>query len=315
MPIVGRILARWEMDDPGGPPSNKTLSLDRLLLHDGILRQASYVARTVVLPGPQHIPLLALPRWLGFAYIPIGIIHDRIALPLYRVYEWLVLQTGHRRKPAGRSADATAPKLTSAQTRERLAGLQRSYAKAQGDLAANPNSSRNWIAAGDALAGMQKYREALEAYEKAAFIAPDQNPAWQKRYQAIRALKKAGDWSNGGDEPSFDSKDPNGWVFYAGFLSVVGRHMEAARASDTALQLAPGHEAAINIAIKSRLAACDWSKRTEDEQLVRTGLAEGRRHPQPVQPQDNLRFRGGKPGLRPALDQRAGRERKTLLVR
>ncbi|HWY63590.1 MAG TPA: nucleotidyltransferase family protein [Rhizomicrobium sp.] len=273
--IVGRILARWEMDDPGGPPSNKTLSLDRLLLHDGILRQASYVVRTVVLPGPQHIPLLALPRWLGFAYIPIGIIHDRIALPLYRVYEWLVLQTGHGRKPAAQSP-ATAPKLTSAETRERLAGLQRSYAKAQSDLAANPKNSRSWIAAGDALAGMQKYRDALVAYEKAAFIAPDQNPAWQKRHQAIRGLKKAGDWSDGGDEPSFDSKDPKGWAFYAGFLSAVGRHMEAARASDTALQLAPGHEAAINIGIKSRLLACDWSRRTEDEQLVKTGLAGSR---------------------------------------
>ena len=84
--IVGRILARWEMEDPGGPPSNKTLSMDRLRLHDGVFRQAGYVMRTLFLPGPQHVALVALPRALNFAYIPIGLAHDLVALPLYRVY-------------------------------------------------------------------------------------------------------------------------------------------------------------------------------------------------------------------------------------
>jgi hypothetical protein len=84
--IVGRILARWEMDDPGGPPSNKTISRDRLLLHDGALRQASYVLRTWLLPGPQHVPLVALPRFLNLAYIPLGLAHDLVALPVYRAF-------------------------------------------------------------------------------------------------------------------------------------------------------------------------------------------------------------------------------------
>lgn len=82
--IIGRVIARWEMDDPGGPPSNKALSLDRFLLHDGLRRRASYVLRTFLLPGPQHVPLVRLPRSLALAYIPIGLAHDLIALPLYR---------------------------------------------------------------------------------------------------------------------------------------------------------------------------------------------------------------------------------------
>src|SRR6185503_9429160 len=36
--IVARILARWNSENPGGPPSNKTVSKDRMLLHDGIFR-------------------------------------------------------------------------------------------------------------------------------------------------------------------------------------------------------------------------------------------------------------------------------------
>jgi Uncharacterised nucleotidyltransferase len=93
--IIQRIVARWEMDDPGGPPSNRTLSMDRLRLHDGIARQVSYLMRTLFLPGTQHVSLARLPKILSFAYIPIGLAHDLIALPLYRAWERL-------RTPAGR---------------------------------------------------------------------------------------------------------------------------------------------------------------------------------------------------------------------
>ena len=83
--IIGRIVTRWEMDDPGGPPSNKTVSMDRLRLHDGAVRQISYTLRTSFLPNPEHIALIALPKFLGFFYIIIGLAHDLIALPLWRI--------------------------------------------------------------------------------------------------------------------------------------------------------------------------------------------------------------------------------------
>src|SRR4029079_12484610 len=61
--------------------------MDRLRLHDGLFRRTGYVMRTLFLPGPQHITLAALPRFLSFAYIPIGLAHDLVALPLYRAWQ------------------------------------------------------------------------------------------------------------------------------------------------------------------------------------------------------------------------------------
>jgi hypothetical protein len=71
--MVGRIVAHWQSDGPLGPPSHKTLSMDRLRLHDGALRRARYVMRTWFLPGPHHVAAMALPKSLGFAYVPIKI--------------------------------------------------------------------------------------------------------------------------------------------------------------------------------------------------------------------------------------------------
>lgn len=83
-PMAARIVARWQGDEPMGPPSNKTLSMTRLQLHDGLVRRAHYVARTLLMPGPHHVAAMPLPRALRFAYGPIGIAHDLVALPVWR---------------------------------------------------------------------------------------------------------------------------------------------------------------------------------------------------------------------------------------
>jgi FkbM family methyltransferase len=86
-PMLKRIVGHWQSGDVTGPPSNRVLSLDRLRLHDGLWRKASYIMRTLFLPKPHHIGLVALPAWLRFGYVPIKLVHDVIALPLYRLYE------------------------------------------------------------------------------------------------------------------------------------------------------------------------------------------------------------------------------------
>ena len=273
--ITGRILARWEMDDPGGPPSNTTLSMDRLRLHDGIARQTSYVMRTLILPGPQHIPLVALPRALAFGYIPIGIVHDRIALPLYRGYEWLQAQAQAVRKSASLSPLALALTPMPAQARERLRHLQRRYKTTRRQLALDPADSNNWAAMGDILTSMGHDKDAVAAYDKALTIVPDRKAVWQKRSKPISALRKAGTWQGADNAPAFNTEDANGWALYAGFLSTSGRHVEAARAAASALQLDPGHEAANRIGINSRLVTCDWTRRAEDQRFVRQALASG----------------------------------------
>lgn len=270
--IVGRIVARWEMDDPGGPPSNKTLSMDRLLLHDGIRRQASYVVRTVFLPGPQHIPLVALPRALNFAYIPLGLAHDLIALPIYRIYERLAAQWD-RLLTVSPVALALAP--VSAETRRKLKRQHQAYRKAKREIAADPASLFGWLAMADALTAMKRYQEAIASYDKALAIMPDNKTIWHKRSLAIIARRKADNLPGLSETPEFDTKTADGWALKAGFLSSFGRHAEAAEASDRALQLDPEHKNATRIGIHSRVFACDWSKREEDRLAAKKGFESG----------------------------------------
>ena len=83
-PMVRRIVERWQADEPGASPDNKSVSMERLQLHDGIIRQARYVARTMLLPSPRHVVSVRLPPVLGFAYIPIKLTHDLLALPMWK---------------------------------------------------------------------------------------------------------------------------------------------------------------------------------------------------------------------------------------
>ena len=92
-PMVQRIVESWEVAEQTGPVSAKSVSLDRLRLHDGVLRQAAYVARTWFLPGPHHAPLLSVPKRLRFLYVPAKLAHDAVALPIWRTYEQLRTKT------------------------------------------------------------------------------------------------------------------------------------------------------------------------------------------------------------------------------
>lgn len=270
--IVGRILARWEADDPGGPPSNKTLSMDRLRLHDGIIRRAGYVLRTLFLPGPQHVPLVAMPQSLSLAYIPIGMFHDLVALPLYRAHQRLRTLFDHALAVSG-LALALAP--VSAETRKRLKRLHQAYKKAQHAVAAEPDGFVGWSQMGDALSGLKRYTEAIASYDRALMLVPDNLTLWRKRSAAVGALQKTGNFPDIKKVPEFDTKDATGWALRAGFLSASGQDAEAAEASDCALQLDPKNEAALRIGIKSRIQACDWSNRVEDKRAAAQSLETG----------------------------------------
>lgn len=273
--IVGRILSRWEADDPGGPPSNKTLSRDRLLLHDGILRQASYIMRTWLLPGPQHIPLIALPRGLSFAYVPLGLLHDLVALPAYQAYQLLVTGTRTFRERLVLSPLAVTLAPISSKAKKHLMRQQRTHEKALQAITANPADHVAWVSMAEALICLKQYQQAIAAFDKALAIMPDQRSVWQRRGVAIAALKKTGKFPNLTDAPEFDTKDANGWAVRAGFLSACQRYADAAEASECALQLEPSHKAATRIAINSRLYSCNWSKREADKQTVRMALKSG----------------------------------------
>jgi predicted O-linked N-acetylglucosamine transferase (SPINDLY family) len=271
--IVGRIVARWEMDDPGGPPSNKTVSMDRLRLHDGPVRQISYILRTVFLPGPQHIALAALPRFLEFAYIPIGLAHDFIALPLYRAWGNFLTQADRIRSALALSPVILALTPVSSKTRMRLMRLQRAYRNALEAVATDPKDTLAWTIMGDALSGLKRFKQAICCYDKALAIVPDNNSAWKKRSMAIAANRR--DHPECDDEPEFDSQSADGWALRTGFLLANKRYSDASQASQRALQLDPDHKAATQLGVKSRLYACDWRQREEDRSAVARNLESG----------------------------------------
>jgi len=280
--IVGRILSRWEADDPGGPPSNKTLSMDRLRLHDGFVRRASYVARTLFLPGPQHVPLVALPEFLNLAYIPIGLGHDLLALPLYRAYEWASVQADHLRDFLALSPVALTLAPISSEARKNKKTLQQAHEKALRAATADPQDSAAWIAMGSALSGLKRYKQAVSCYDRALAIVPDQSGIWKKRSAAIAALRTIAHFPQLKNAPLFDAQSANGWAVRAGFLLANQRPAEASDASEQALQLDPHHQAATRIGIQARMYGCDWSQREADKRRISESLKLGANVVKPV---------------------------------
>ncbi len=270
--IIGRIVTRWEMDDPGGPPSNKTVSMDRLRLHDGLIRKISYVLRTLFLPGPQHITLAALPRFLEFAYIPLGLAHDFIALPLYRAWGNFLMQADRVRSALALSPLALALTPVSSKTRRRLKHLQRAYRIALEAVAADPKDAVAWTIMGDRLWGLKCHMRAIACYDRSLAVVPDNNATWKKRSAAIAARRKGVNHPEFHDAPEFDSQSAEGWAVRAGYLLAQKQYLDASDASRHALQLDPQFEAATQIGIKSRLYACDWSHREEDAHIVTENL-------------------------------------------
>jgi len=270
--MVARIAARWHSDAPLGPPSNRTLSRDRMRLHDGFARKAGYVARTLFLPGPQHVGLLRLPKSLRFAYVPIGLAHDALALPLWRGYGLARAQAEHlRHKLAVSNVLGLLPGAT--EKRRVLAQHRKLLAAAHRALAADKNSPTAWRNLGDALVGLRRYKPAIAAYDKALAFEPDSSPLWKKRGAAMRAIGLTADMP----ESAHDPKDTKSWAIRAGRYAVSKRYVEAVEASDRALLLDPANAAAARVGIMSRLIACDWQRREDDKRRIGEGVKAGQR--------------------------------------
>jgi protein O-GlcNAc transferase len=254
--MVCDIVSHWTADEPAGPPSNMKLSVDRLQLHDGITRRASYVARTLFLPGPQHVASVSLPSNMQFAYVAIRLAHDLVALPLWRIYRRIVPQLDD---PA------------SAEKRLRKRRHEKARVEALCLLAGNPNDVSARENLGEALAGLERYREAIACYDEVLAADPENVDIWKKRRAAMRAIGSNGDFP----EPAPDLRDANAWAIRAGYLSALRRYAEAVTASDRALDISPEHLSAVRIGMHSRLFACDWRTRDHDKQVVSAALKGG----------------------------------------
>ena len=254
--LLARIIEGWKAEEPAGPPSISKLSMDRLRLHDGTMGRASYVARTLLSPGPHHVAAVSLPRRLGFAYMPIGLVHDLVALPIWRIYRRVLPHLGGS---------------TTTESRLRLKRHKKARAQALRTLAAEPNNLTAQRNLCDALVGLKRYKEAIACYDKVLGLDPEHAMAWKKRGAALEATGRKGDYA----EPSPASRDAQAWALRAGFLAAYRRYDEAVAACDRALAIDPRNLSALRIRLHSKLFACDWRTRGDDERQILAALSAG----------------------------------------
>jgi protein O-GlcNAc transferase len=275
--LVGRIVhGRWLADEATGPPTTSTLSLDRLLLHDGLARRTRYVARTLFLPGPHHVAAMPLPRPLASAsaYVPIKLAHDLVALPLWRIYRQTMQRLEHWQGALADSQLALALLPASAESRAATRLHMQRRAEAEGALAADPHDGAAWRRLGDALAGLKRHKEAIACYDKALEARPHNTVVWKQRAAALAAAGGKGD---GAEDAASVPQDAEGWAIQAGRLFSTNRFAEAIDASDRALALDPKHIGAARVGIRARLFACDWTRLEEDKRQILEGMRSGKR--------------------------------------
>ena len=269
-PVLRRIVQSWQDDKPAAPPSDGAVSWDRLLLHDGLVRQGRYVARTALLPTPHHVSATRLPPGFGLAYIPIKLAQD-IALPLERTYRHIAGQVGQLPYALAGFDAALAVIPASAETKLNIRRRQRARRDAERVLTLTPEDPAAWRQLGDALAGLRRYRKAIACYDKALSFAPHHIITWKSRAAAIRA------WGGavGVPEPPPDLGDAEALAVHAGRLFSDKRFAEAIEASDRAIALDPGNLVAERAGIHARLCACDWRRRETDQLRISEAVAAG----------------------------------------
>ena len=79
-PMVGGIVAHWQSDDVTRPPGNQALFRDRLRLHDGVVRRASYLARTLFVPSPTLVASSLSSKIFNFYHASIKLVRRLRAL-------------------------------------------------------------------------------------------------------------------------------------------------------------------------------------------------------------------------------------------
>jgi predicted O-linked N-acetylglucosamine transferase (SPINDLY family) len=207
---------------------------------------------------------MPLPRHLGFAYIPIKLAHDLVALPLWQAF-WRALAPVER-LPYAFAASDVALAIIPASTENKLTIKRywRAQKDAQRTLARTPNDPAALRDLGDALVGLRRHKDAIACYDKALAYAPHDTAIWKRRLAAIQATGVA----VGAPDYPLDPQDAKAWAIYAARLFSSRRYAQAIAAADRAIALDPDNVAGARVGIQARLWACDWRRREADEHRV-----------------------------------------------
>ena len=265
--IAQGVAATWSGDEKVERPRDVIVSRDHLDLHDGVVRQARYLARAVLLPKPSHVTWIALPRGLSFGYVPLKLVYEFVWLPLAGLYRrlkhWL--------------AQPQIASFFSAKLRAERRVYKKARAEALRAIDANSSDSAAWYALGNALHGLERYEEAIACFDKGLALVPDNSNIWRNRSNAIAAIKKKNGSCGIPEMPPLDPKDANSLALRASYLWISRRYGEAIEVADQARKVNPEHTAAERVAIASRIYTCDWRFREADKERVRKPLKAGKR--------------------------------------
>lgn len=180
--VAERIAGRWRTDEAGRGRDAADVFLNRLKLHDGVLRRGRYLIRTLALPRPYFVERVRLPRGLRFLYVPITIADGLVAVPLQRARRWAgrfgqMLAGGLPRSQGG--AASTEPANI---TRQKPSDLQ--------DVNA-------WIDQAQTLQAEKRFAEAVEAADRALALEPGNLAAMKV---GIHCRVKSCDWRRREDD-------------------------------------------------------------------------------------------------------------------
>jgi len=119
----------------------------------------------------------------------------------------------------------------------------------------DPKDGGAWINQGNALYGLEKYEQSLEAYEEALKLDIRNIKAWKYKGSAMGHLGKHTEALEAFEEAlQLDSKDDGAWKYKGDALYCLGKYTEALEAFEEALQLDPKN------AIVLYKLACVYSK-------------------------------------------------------
>ena len=196
-----------------------------------------------------------------------------IALPLRRGFRLVRGESQRLKNALGRSRLALAILPASREDKLNAVRLRRMCAAASGVLAQDPKSAAAWRSLGQGLAGLNRFKEAIRAYDSALMLVPDHSNTWQRRAAAMRALGR----EVAPPECAVNPRDANSWAVLAGYLVASMRLREGVEASGRALELDPDHIAAARLGIHARHISCDWSKYEDDKRRISAGVRAGQR--------------------------------------
>jgi tetratricopeptide (TPR) repeat protein len=186
---------------------------------------------------------------LGFAYIPIKLAHDLMALPLWQALRQALAPVGRLPYALATSEVALAVIPASSETKQTIRRYRRAWTDAKRTLAQVPNNPAALRDLGDALVGLRRHREAIACYDRALAYAPHDTTIWKKRLAAMQATGATTDL------PDFplDLQDATAWAIYAARLFSSRRYAQAIEASDRAIALDPDSVPGARVGIHARL--------------------------------------------------------------